>query len=100
MGYFTKWGDGAFDLNPIADLTVSEVYKLLRYLDCPEEIIKKPPSAALYDGQTDEEEMGIRYADLDRYILTGEATPEVKAKVDRAEYRTEHKRSLGRMFPR
>ncbi|MCQ2602718.1 MAG: NAD(+) synthase, partial [Clostridia bacterium] len=59
MGYFTKWGDGACDFNPIADLTVEEVYALLRYLDAPASIIEKAPSAGLYEGQTDEQELGI-----------------------------------------
>ena len=45
MGYFTKWGDGAFDFNPIADLTVTEIYKFLTYLDVPKRIINKAPSA-------------------------------------------------------
>ena len=44
MGYFTKWGDGAFDFDPIADLTVTEVYEFLTYLGAPESIIKKAPS--------------------------------------------------------
>ena len=38
MGYFTKWGDGAYDFNPIADLTVSEIYEFLRFLDCPQNL--------------------------------------------------------------
>ncbi|MEE1505144.1 MAG: NAD(+) synthase, partial [Acutalibacteraceae bacterium] len=59
VGYFTKWGDGAHDFNPIADLTVTEIYEFLRYLNAPEFIIKKAPSAALFDGQTDESEMGV-----------------------------------------
>lgn len=100
MGYFTKWGDGAYDLNPIGDLTVEEIYKLLRYLECPLSIIEKAPSAALFEGQTDEQEMGVTYADLDRYILTGEATPEVKEKIENAKRRSAHKKHLGRVYPR
>ncbi len=100
MGYFTKWGDGAYDLNPIGDLTVEEIYKLLRYLECPLSIIEKAPSAALFEGQTDEQEMGVTYADLDRYILTGEATPEVKEKIESAKRRSAHKKHLGRVYPR
>lgn len=100
MGYFTKWGDGACDLNPIGDLTVEEIYKLLAYLECPLAIMKKAPSAALFEGQTDEQEMGLTYADLDRYILTGEATPEVKEKIESAKRRSAHKKSLGRIYPR
>jgi NAD+ synthase len=71
IGYFTKWGDGAYDFNPIGDLTVSGVYKMLVALDCPEEILTKAPSAGLYEGQTDENEMGISYKEIDEYILTG-----------------------------
>ena len=43
VGYFTKWGDGAHDFNPISDLTVTEIYKFLRYLDAPACIIEKAP---------------------------------------------------------
>lgn len=99
MGYFTKWGDGAFDFNPIADMTATEVFEMLRYLGCPKEIIDKAPSAALYEGQTDEEEMGIKYEDLDRYIRTGEGTETTKNKVDKVKLLTAHKRKMGRIYP-
>lgn len=92
MGYFTKWGDGGHDFNPIADLTVSEIYEMLEYLDCPREIIDKAPSAGLYDGQTDEEEMGVSYAEIDKYIKTGKS--EYAALIERAKARSEHKRRL------
>ena len=71
VGYFTKWGDGVCDLNPIAMLTKQEVYTLARYLEVPESIIRKPPSAGLWDGQTDENEMGLLYKQIDAFILTG-----------------------------
>ena len=99
MGYFTKWGDGAFDLNPIADLTASEVFEMLKFLGCPEKIIAKAPSAALFEGQTDEEDMGIKYSDLDRYIRTGEGSDETKTKVERTKAFTSHKKKMGRIFP-
>ena len=67
MGYFTKWGDGAYDFNPIGDLTVTEIYEFLRYLGAPENIITKAPSAGLFEGQTDEQEMGVTYAAIDRF---------------------------------
>lgn len=92
IGYFTKWGDGACDFNPISDLTVKEVYEFLKYLDCPECIINKAPSAALYNGQTDEQEIGMKYSDIDEYILTGKADKTVKEKVDGMHRKTEHKR--------
>ncbi len=94
MGYFTKWGDGAYDFNPIADLTVTEVYEFLTYLGAPENIIKKAPSAGLFDGQTDEEQMGITYAKIDRYLLTGIASDEDKALIERFHSRSEHKRKM------
>ena len=68
MGYFTKWGDGACDFNPIGDLKVSEVYEFLRYLGAPQSIIEKAPSAGLFEGQTDEAEMGVTYAAVEDYI--------------------------------
>jgi NAD+ synthase len=68
MGYFTKYGDGGVDILPLGDLTKTEVYKLAKVLNIPQRIIKKPPSAGLWPGQTDEEEMGIKYKLLDKII--------------------------------
>ena len=92
MGYFTKWGDGAFDLNPIADLTATEIFEFLRYLNAPQSIITKAPSAGLFEGQTDEQDMGVTYAAIDKYITTGEANEADKAIIDRYHARSEHKR--------
>ena len=92
MGYFTKWGDGAYDLNPIADLTATEIFAFLRYLKAPEAIITKAPSAGLFEGQTDEEDMGVTYAAIDHYIATGQATDHDKAIIDRYHARSAHKR--------
>lgn len=98
MGYFTKWGDGAYDLNPIYDLTVGEVYEFLDYLNAPENIRKKAPSAGLFEGQTDEADMGVTYAAIDKYILTGEASPEDKEIIDRYHKRSEHKRRMPSVY--
>jgi NAD+ synthase len=92
VGYFTKWGDGAHDFNPISDLTVTEVYEFLRYLDAPKRIIEKAPSAALFDGQTDESEMGVTYAELDAYIAGGEIPEDKKRIIERLHKVSEHKR--------
>ncbi len=92
MGYFTKWGDGAYDFNPISDLTATEVIEFLDWLDAPVSIRTKAPSAGLYEGQTDEQEMGISYAAIDRFLETGEASPEDRAIIDRFHSRSEHKR--------
>ena len=91
VGYFTKWGDGAHDFNPIADLTVGEVYEHLRYLNAPISIIDKAPSAGLYQGQTDEDELGIKYSDVDKYLRGGEIPDDVRAKIDNAKRRSAHK---------
>ena len=94
MGYFTKWGDGAFDFNPIADLTVTEVYEFLRFLKAPDFIIKKTPSAGLFDGQSDEDEMGISYKNIDRFLLNGMADPQSRMIIERFHASSEHKRKM------
>ncbi|MDE7372580.1 MAG: NAD(+) synthase, partial [Clostridia bacterium] len=98
LGYFTKWGDGAHDFNPIADLTVEEVYAHLRYLGAPSSIVDKAPSAGLYQGQTDEEELGIKYADVDAY-LRGESVPdEVREKIEKSKRSSAHKLRMPMKF--
>ena len=92
MGYFTKWGDGAYDFNPIADLTVTEIYEFLRYLNAPDSIINKAPSAGLFDGQTDENEMGITYNSLDKFLLTGTTNQHDMAIIKKFHKSSEHKR--------
>ena len=94
MGYFTKWGDGAFDFNPISDLTVTEIYEFLRFLNAPDFIIAKAPSAGLFDGQTDESEMGITYSDIDSFLLNGTATEQNKAIIEKFHKSGEHKRKI------
>ena len=98
MGYFTKWGDGACDFNPIADLTVTEVYEFLRFLDAPESIIRKVPSAGLFDGQTDENEMGVTYRSIDEFLFTGTANEADRAVIDRFHQASEHKRKMPIVF--
>jgi len=98
MGYFTKWGDGAFDFNPISDLTVTEIYKFLTYLDVPKRIINKAPSAGLYDGQTDEAEMGVTYKAIDEYLSSGICTPEDMEIIARYHRVSEHKRKPPRVY--
>ena len=93
MGYFTKWGDGACDLNPIRDLTATEVFEFLRYLDAPAHIIEKAPSAGLFEGQTDEDEMGVTYKAIDEFLLSGKVTEKDAAVINRYHSRSEHKRT-------
>jgi len=68
-GYFTKWGDGACDLNPLGWCTKREVYILAEYLEVPASIINEKPSADLWDGQSDESELGFSYECLDEYLI-------------------------------
>lgn len=69
IGYFTKYGDGGADILPLGNLLKSEVKKLARELGVPERIINRVPSAGLWQGQTDEGEMGMTYDELDKAIL-------------------------------
>ena len=94
MGYFTKWGDGAYDFNPISDLTATEIFDFLRFLGAPSEVIDKAPSAGLFEGQTDEQEMGVTYAAIDTYLTQGTGKPEDIAIIERAHARTAHKRRM------
>lgn len=94
VGYFTKYGDGAVDILPIAHLVKTQVRMLAEHLGVPREIIDKPPSAGLWGGQTDEAEMGVTYEQLDRYILTGKADEEVKKRIEDMIKSSEHKRRM------
>jgi NAD+ synthase len=65
LGYFTKYGDGACDIEVIGDLYKTEVWKLAKYLELPDSIVNKTPSAELYHGHSDEGEIGIQYNEID-----------------------------------
>lgn len=91
LGYFTKWGDGACDFNPIADLTVKEVFEFLSFLKAPEEFWTKAPSAGLFPGQTDESDMGFAYDEVDDFLLNG-IKGDNYAKIEQRHNATAHKR--------
>lgn len=97
VGYFTKHGDGGVDLQPLANLTKSQVRALAEYLDVPRRIIDKPPSAGLWAGQTDEAEMGLAYEELDAYIMGvgGDSHP----LIDAMHEASRHKRELPKAAP-
>jgi len=92
VGYFTKYGDGGVDILPIGHLVKHQVRELAQALGIPERIITRPPTAGLWVGQTDEGEMGLTYADLDRYLLTGEASPEVRRRIESMQRQSQHKK--------
>jgi NAD+ synthase len=91
VGYFTKYGDGGVDILPLGRLVKSHVRELARFLDIPQPIIDKPPSAGLWEGQTDEDELGFGYAELDRFLLTGDASSALKNKIESRKAANRHK---------
>lgn len=93
-GYFTKYGDGGVDLVPLLHFTKGEVRDLARELGVPSEIVDKAPSAGLWEGQTDEKEMGVTYDTIDSYLKGEEIPAEDKKIIDDMHKRTEHKRQL------
>jgi NAD+ synthase len=104
-GYFTKYGDGGVDILPISHLLKRQVRAMARELGLPQEIITKPPSAGLWEGQTDEGEMGITYEELDTIIAGIESgnteglNPALVEKAKRMHASSEHKRRLPPSFP-
>lgn len=99
LGYCTKFGDNAADLQPLLHLYKTEVYHYAEELGIPESIIKKAPSAGLWEGQSDEEEIGLSYAEIDHSLQALElqgwiaATP-TEEKVLGLVKKSEHKRLL------
>jgi len=96
IGYFTKYGDGGVDLLPIGHLVKSAVRALARELKVPEPIVDRVPSAGLWIGQTDEDEMGFSYADLERHLDDGPqgVSPALAMRIERLTRLSEHKRAL------
>ena len=68
LGYGTLHGDLASAINPIGDLYKTEVFALARHLGVPKSIIEKPPSADLWEGQSDEEDLGFTYSKIDEVL--------------------------------
>lgn len=83
VGYFTKHGDSGVDILPIGNLVKAQVRELAGYLGIPRIIIDKAPSAGLWEGQTDEAEMGFTYDQLDSFILTGKTEDSARKKIER-----------------
>jgi NAD+ synthase len=99
IGYYTKYGDGGVDLLPIGNLVKRQVKELAEYLEIPREIINKPPSAGLWEGQTDEGEMGLKYEELDHYLTAGEASDIVRTKIAAMAVGSAHKRAMPQIPP-
>jgi len=105
VGYYTKYGDGGVDVEPLGGLYKAQVRILARELGIPQPIIDRPPSAGLWEGQTDEEEMGITYAALDATLAaieareTGDLDPELLARVQEMIAGSAHKRAMPPICP-
>ena len=94
LGYFTKYGDGGCDIEPIGDLYKTEVWELARYLGVDKKLIDKKPTADLWEGQTDEGEIGASYQEMDA-VLKGELTKgKVYDLVQEKIKNSEHKRRM------
>lgn len=106
IGYSTKYGDAGVDLAPLIDLYKFEVRAVARAIGVPESIVTRPPSAGLWEGQTDEDEIGISYDDLDRTLLamdsgdTSGIDADLLAKVGQKIASTAHKRAPVPAFTR
>jgi NAD+ synthase len=98
VGYFTKFGDGAADILPLGGLLKQEVREMAAALGIPKEIIEKPPSAGLWKGQTDEEEMGISYKELDGFLSGKEVSSQSAQRIRALRERSSHKRRTPVIF--
>lgn len=94
VGFYTKWGDGAADVNPLSGLTKDILYDMARYFNAPENIINKAPSAGLWDNQTDENELGLKYSDICLYLKGNEIQKDIAEKIESKFDKTEHKRHM------
>ena len=92
VGYFTKYGDGAADVLPIVHLTKGEVREAARLYGVSDALANRIPTAGLFEGQTDEKEMGVTYKDLDDFLLGKEIDPKAKERIEDLHKISEHKR--------
>jgi NAD+ synthase len=92
LGYFTKYGDGGVDIQPLGSLLKGQLKELAKFLGIPQPIIAKPPSAGLWEGQTDEGELGLSYDQIDRYLASGEASAALRKRVESMIASSQHKR--------
>jgi len=91
IGYFTKHGDSGVDILPLGNLVKAQVRELAEYLGVLREIIDKPPSAGLWEGQTDEGDLGFTYNQLDSFLLTGETDAGVIQRIESMMAKSDHK---------
>ncbi|ATZ18813.1 NH(3)-dependent NAD(+) synthetase [Williamsoniiplasma somnilux] len=93
IGYFTKFGDGGVDIVPLIHLLKSEVRAAAKILNVPESIINRKPTAGLWENQTDEQEIGFSYDEIDDYLLGKPSSNLLIEKIDYLHKISEHKRN-------
>lgn len=96
-GFYTKWGDGAADIVPLTGLTKRQGKSILKYLNCPEHLYTKKPTADLEDdkpGLPDEVALGLTYEQIDDYLEGKAVAQEVADKLEGYYTRTQHKRQM------
>lgn len=98
-GYFTKYGDGGVDLEPLGELLKTEVAQLARHLKIDPVLIDKAPSGGLWQGQTDEKEMGFSYQALDDYIEGKDLPEDLAQKIDTMIKKSQHKKHMPPFCP-
>ncbi|GHV05009.1 NAD(+) synthetase [Clostridia bacterium] len=98
IGRFTKYGDGARDLLPLADLTSTEVRECLKSLDVPAAIYDKISSSGHFEGHTDEDDIGLKYSDLDAYLFTGVASDFDRVLIERRHRESAYKRNPAKKY--
>ncbi|AZN39899.1 ammonia-dependent NAD(+) synthetase [Paenibacillus albus] len=91
-GFYTKWGDGAVDITPLSTLNKRQVRQLAAVLGVPETVITKAPTAGLWEGQTDEQELGITYDENSDYLEGKQVSDAAREKLEKQFTRTAHKR--------
>ena len=92
VGYYTKWGDGACDILPIAHLVKSEVVEASKLLGISTALAERVPSAGLYEGQTDEKELGVTYQELDAFVLGKKVSSVARKRIQHLHKISAHKR--------
>jgi NAD+ synthase len=94
LGYFTKYGDGGVDIEPLGDVYKSDVKKIAERIGIIDEILKKSPSAGFFIGQTDESELGAEYTLIDKAIKNPSASLKLSESLNLLMKKNEHKRRL------
>ncbi|MEG2625135.1 MAG: NAD(+) synthase [Christensenella sp.] len=94
MGFYTKYGDGGSDFNPMQELVKDDIYAMSKTYGAPREVLEKQPAAGLGISETDEQEMGIAYADICAYLKGNIICDAAQKKLEAAYERSVHKRAM------